>query len=223
MNFKRFVELREGVRFKGIDGYKPIQLTQKEEEYVTLISIFLQRYYFRLAKQSFARPGGELTDESIYYPDEDHLSKQIYKFLCNLIGHNPKNLRNEDWHYIAGTFMEMDREPSVKAMIDRIFNKKDATSAWKHSKISVSLTILLGGLDGWGRDNFKGVYNDIEKIKEIVRTGMYAFVGSMKEFDEDDWGDSENMKFFKQLKGYRTRRLMRPETVKHFGGIMDEL
>lgn len=213
----------EGTRFKGEDGYKPIPLTQKEEEYITLISLFLQRYYIKLAKKSFTRPGGIETDEALHYPDEDQLSRQIYKFLCLMIDY-PTRLGNEDWYYIAGTFMEMDREPSVKAMVDRIFNKKDANSVWKHSKISVSLTILLGGLDGWGKDNFKGVYNDLEKIKEIVRTGMYAIVGSATEFDDPEWqGDEINGKFFRQLKKYRALRTMRPGTQKHFGDIFTSL
>ncbi len=210
----------EGTRFKGEDGYKPIPLTKKEEEYVALISLFLQRYYIKLAKQSFTRPGGIHTDEALHYPDEDHLSRQIYKFLCSMIGH-PPNLRNEDWYYIGGIFLEMDREPSIKAMVDRIFNKKDASSVWKHSKIAVSLTILLGGSDGWGRDNFQGVYKDIEKIKEIVRMGMYAIVGSAKELDEPAW--QEDGKFFIQLKKYRQLRTMKPGTQKHFGDIMTGL
>jgi hypothetical protein len=210
----------EGTRFKGIDGYKPIPLTQKEEEHVTLIAMFLQQYYIKLAKKSFTRPGGIPTDEAIDYPDEDHLSKQIYKFLCNMIGY-PTRLRDEDWYYVAGTFMEMDREPSVKAVIDRIFNKKDASSVWKHSKISVSLIMLLGGMSGWGRDNYRGIYNDLEKIKEIVRTGMHAIVGSASEFDTDEW--QENGKFFRQLKKYRTLRTMKPDTQKHFGGILGSL
>lgn len=210
----------EGTRFYGIDGYKPIPLTKKEEEYVTLISIFLHRYYQKLAKQSFTRPGGIETDDAIYYPDNDHLARTIYKFLCNLIGY-PDKLRGEDWHYIAGTFMEMDRERSVHDMIFKVLPKKNANFIWRQSKYSISLTDLLGGMYGWGRQNFVGVYNDLEKIKEIIRTGMHAFVGSMTEFDEEGWvGDG---KFFTQVKKYRQLRTMKPETQKHFGDIMTSL
>ena len=213
----------EGTRFRGIDGYKPITLTQKEEEHVTLISLFLQRYYLKLAKQSFARPGGELTDEAIYYPDEDYLSRQIYKFLCNLIDYTTK-LRGEDWYYIGGTFMEMDRERSVHAMIFKILPKKNANFIWRQSKYSISLKDLLGGMHGWGRENFVGVYNDLEKIKEVIRTGMYAFVGSLKEFDDDQWQHGEeNSRFFRQLKKYRNIRNMKPSTQKHFGDIIGGL
>lgn len=210
----------EGTRFKGEDGYKPIPLTQKEEEYVTLISIFLQRYYFKLAKKSFARPRGELTDEAIYYPDEDYLSRQIFKFLCNMINH-PPNLKGEDWYYVGGTFMEMDREPSVHAMIFKILPKKNANFVWRQSEYSISLKDLLGGMYGWGRENFIGVYKDLEKIKEIIRTGMYAIVGSAKEFDEPEWQDDG--KFFIQLRKYRRLRTMKPNTQKHFGDIMTGL
>jgi len=210
----------EGTRFKGIDGYKPIPLTQKEEEYVTLISHFLQKYYFKLAKQPFTRPGGKQTNEAIFYPDTNYLSRQIYKFLCTLIGY-PTKLRGEDWYWIGGTFIEMDRERSVHAMIFKILPKKNANFVWRQSKYSISLTDLIGGMYGWGKDNFVGVYNDLEKIKEVVRLGMYAFVGSMKEFDEDMWQEpAENGRFFRQLKKYRLLRNMKPETQKHFGDIL---
>ena len=209
----------EGVRYKGVDGYKPIPLTQREEEHIALISQFLQKYYFKLAKQPFTRPGGIATDEAIYYPDEDYISKNIYKFLCSLINHKPR--RGEDWYYIAGPFLELDREPSVRALIDRIFDKKKANTIWKKSEYSVSITMMLGGLDGWGRDNFAGIYKDIEKIKEIIRTGMHAFVGSMTEFDSDEWQEvNDNNSFFKSLKNYRIIRTMKPETQKHFGDIL---
>ena len=209
----------EGVRFPEVDGYKPIPLNQKEEECVTLISQFLQKYYFKLAKQPFNRPGGIATDEAIYYPDEDYIIKNIYKFLCNLIDHKPR--RDDDWDYVGGIFLELDKEPSVKALIDRLFDKKKANTIWKKSEYSVSITMMIGGLNGWGRENFKGVYKDLDKIKEIIRTGMYAFIGSIAQYDRDGWVEVMNQNsFYKSIKNYRIIRTMKPETQKHFGDIL---
>ena len=210
----------ESSRFRGVDGYAPIPLTQKEEEHVTLIAMFLQQYYVKLAKKSIIRPGGIETDDAMDYPDEDFISKQIYKFLCNLIGHNAANMRGEDWFYVASIFLSLDIEPSVKALVYRIFNKKNADTIWKKSDHSVSTTMLLGGLHGWGKEDFAGVYTDLNKVKDIVRTGMHAFVGSMKEFDVDDFAPG---RFFRLLKKYRTLRIMKPGTQKHFGDIIGGL
>jgi len=214
----------EGTHFKGIDGYAPIPLTQKEEEHVTLIAMFLQQYYVKLAKKSIIRPGGIETDDTLDYPDEDFLSKQIYKFLCNLIGHNAANMRGEDWFYVASIFLSLDIEPSVKALIYRIFNKKNADTIWKKSDHYVSTTMLLGGLHGWGKEDFAGVYTDLNKVKDIVRTGMHAFVGSLNEFDDDGFAPEDlNGRFLRQLKKYRTLRIMKPGTQKHFGDILSNL
>lgn len=214
----------ESNRFKGVDGYAPIPLTQKEEEHVTLIAMFLQQYYVKLAKKSIIRPGGIETDDALDYPDEDLLSKQIYKFLCNLIGHNAANMRGEDWFYVASIFLSLDIEPSVKALIYRIFIKKNADTIWKKSDHSVSTTMLLGGLHGWGKEDFAGVYPDLDKVKDIVRTGMHAFVSSMDEYNNDDFAPTDfNGRFFRQLKKYRTLRIMKPGTQKHFGDILGSL
>jgi hypothetical protein len=134
-------------------------------------------------------------------------------------------MRVEDWFYVASIFLSLDIEPSVKALVYRIFNKKNADTIWKTSDHSVSTTMLLGGLHdaqllNKGREDFAGVYTDLNKVKDIVRTGMHAFVGSIKEFDVDDFAPG---RFFRLLKKYRQLRTMKPDTQKHFGDIIGSL